>query len=326
MQDGKHSCWFCWGDSAHALLREAQICYPSVFPKAEVFGPQDDLSEGTLQNWNDPAAREQMLRVRYADFDADTSDAFVRENERAATALDTADEIVLWTAQDCPAERCMMLSLINRLQGRDVPIWLVEVSEMPLTELREPEGTIGGATAIAVMMDDKIPWYWRLFRHPLTWWYLRKRKKLARQETRAGSTVRYGLVGEMEYRAAPYFWEKRRRLTDEERWRAAEQWAQLVREDALLRAVVNGEVRSVGEDFYDEIILSCVTKTEETAAVAIGSAMAKIDAEMCSRVGDLLIYRRLRALADAGRVALVCTEPQEAGGAPYWGVSVKRTC
>ena len=100
----------------------------------------------------------------------------------------------------------MMLSLINRLQGRDVPIWLVEVSEMPLIELREPEGTIGGATAIAVMMDDKIPWYWRLFRHPLTWWYLRKRKKLARQETRAGGTVRYGLVGEMEYRAAPYFW------------------------------------------------------------------------------------------------------------------------
>ena len=106
--------------------------------------------------------------------------------------------------------------------------------------------------------------------------------------------MRYGLVGEMEYRAAPYFWEKRRRLTDEERRRAAEQWAQLVREDALLRAVVKGEVRSVGEDFYDEIILSCVTKTEETAAVAIGSAMAKIDAEMCSRVGDLLIYRRLR--------------------------------
>lgn len=100
---------------------------------------------------------------------------------------------------------------------------------------------------------------------------------------------------------APYFWEKRRRLTDEERQRAAEQWAQLVREDAMLRAVVNGEVRSVGEDFYDEIILSCVSKTEKTAAIAIGSAMAKIDAEMCSRVGDLLIYRRLRALADAGR-------------------------
>ena len=326
MQDGKHSCWFCWGDSAHALLREAQICYPSVFPKTEVFGPQDDLSEGRLQNWNDTAVREQMLRVRYAEFDADTSNAFVRENERAAAALDTADEIVLWAAQDCPAERCMMLSLINRLQGRDVPIWLVEVSEMPLTELREPEGTIGGATAIAVMMDDKIPWYWRLFRRPLTWWYLRKRKKLARQETRAGGTVRYGLVGEMEYRAAPYFWEKRRRLTDEERQRAAEQWAQLVREDALLRAVVNGEVRSVGEDFYDEIILSCVSKTEKTAAVAIGSAMAKIDAEMYSRVGDLLIYRRLRALADAGRVALVRTEPQEEGGALYWGVSVKRTC
>lgn len=60
----------------------------------------------------------------------------------------------------------------------------------------------------------------------------------------------------MEYRAAPYLWEKRRRLTDEERQCAAEQWAQLVREDALLRAVVNGEVRSVGEDFYDEIIFS----------------------------------------------------------------------
>ena len=324
MQDGKRSCWFCRGESAHALLREAQIFYPSVFPKAEVFGPQDDLSEGTLQSWNDTAAREQMLRARYADFDADTSDAFVRENERAAAALGTADEVVLWAAQDCPAERCMMLSLISRLQGRDVPIWLVEVGEMPLAELREPEGTIGGATAIAVMMDGETPWYWRLFRRPLTWLYLRKRKKLERAEARAGGTVRYGLVGEMEYRAAPYFWEKRRLLTEEERRRAAEQWAQLAREDAPLRAVVNREVRSVGADFYDEIILSCVGETEKAAAVAIGSAMAKIDAELHNRVGDLLIYRRLRALADAGQVALARTEPQEEGGAPYWGVSAKR--
>ena len=146
---------------------------------------------------------------------------------------------------------------------------------MPLTELREPEGTIGGATAIAVMMDDKIPWYWRLLRHPLTWWYLRKTQKAGASGDPRGRHVRYGLVGEIEYRAAPYFWEKRRRLTDEERRRAAEQWAQLVREDAMLRAVVNGEVRSVGEDFYDEIILSCVSKTEKTAAVAIGQRNGK---------------------------------------------------
>ena len=219
----------------------------------------------------------------------------------------------------------MMLSLISRLQGRDVPIWLIEVGEMPLAELREPENTIGGAVAIAVMMDGKTPWYWRLFRRPLMWLHLRKRKKLERAEARAGGTVRYGLVGEMEYRAAPYFWEKRRRLTEEERRRAADQWAQLVREDAPLRAVVDGEVRSVGADFYDEIILSCVGETEKEVAVAIGGAMAKIDAEMHSRIGDLLIYRRLRALADAGRIALTRTEPQKEGGAPYWGVSAKRT-
>ena len=88
---------------------------------------------------------------------------------------------------------------------------------------------------------------------------------------------------------------------------------------------MNGEVRSVSADFYDEIILSCVSENEKAAAVVIGSAMAKSDAEMRSRVGDLLICRRLRALADAGRVVLTRDEPQEEGGAPYWGVSVRRT-
>lgn len=53
--------------------------------------------------------------------------------------------------------------------------------------------------------------------------------------------------------------------------------------------------------------------------------MAKIDAELRSRVGDLLIYGRLYALADAGRIVLTRNEPQEEGGAPYWGVSVRRT-
>ena len=70
---------------------------------------------------------------------------------------------------------------------------------------------------------------------------------------------------------------------------------------------------------------------DETVAARAHAAAAQFNfyaypLTMGLMIGLTLIYRRLRALADAGRVALVRTEPQEVGGASYRGVSVKRTC
>ena len=51
-----------------------------------------------------------------------------------------------------------------------------------------------------------------------------------------------------------------RKLTADERRMYAEMWGELVIENAPLRAVVNGTVLSVSEDFYDFIIWNRLTE------------------------------------------------------------------
>lgn len=56
------------------------------------------------------------------------------------------------------------------------------------------------------------------------------------------------------------FLENERKLTTEEIRMYAEMWGELVLENAPLRAVVNGTVLSVSEDFYDFIIWNRLTE------------------------------------------------------------------
>ena len=73
--------------------------------------------------------------------------------------------------------------------------------------------------------------------------------------------------------------------------------------------MVDGKLQSVGLDFYDEVILSCVPDKEKTAANTVGNALVKIEQQMGNRVGDMLIFSRIRALGAAGRLEIVQDAP-----------------
>ena len=72
--------------------------------------------------------------------------------------------------------------------------------------------------------------------------------------------------------------------------------------------MVDGKLQSVPADFYDAAILSCVPAEESSAALTVGRAIAKLD-ETGNRVGDMLIFSRIRALAQAGQIVIVHDAP-----------------
>ena len=89
-------------------------------------------------------------------------------------------------------------------------------------------------------------------------------------------------------------------------------WEQLVKENAPLRAVVNGRVMSVREDFYDAVLRSNIPDGDFMAAVAIGGTLIRVPG-----VSAQWLFMRLQAMADAG--ALVEVTPPK-GENPYGGV------
>ena len=71
----------------------------------------------------------------------------------------------------------------------------------------------------------------------------------------------------------------------------------LLGQNAPLRAVVNGRVMGVSEDFYDPVLRRCLTEKPQKVANVLGQALVQL-----SGVGDWLLARRLRAMAEAGAV------------------------
>ena len=62
-------------------------------------------------------------------------------------------------------------------------------------------------------------------------------------------------------------------------------------------------------NFYDEAILSRFKETEEEACMIIGRSIAHIDQRMGNRVGDMFVFSRIRALAQAGKIQIVRDAP-----------------
>ena len=61
--------------------------------------------------------------------------------------------------------------------------------------------------------------------------------------------------------------------------------------------MVNGRVMGVSEDFYDPVLRRCLTEKPQKVANVLGQALVQL-----SGVGDWLLARRLRAMAEAGTV------------------------
>lgn len=89
-------------------------------------------------------------------------------------------------------------------------------------------------------------------------------------------------------------------------------WEQLVKENAPLRAVVNGRVMSVREDFYDAVLRANIPDGDFLTAVAIGRTLLRVKG-----VSAQWLFMRLQAMADAGDLEEVAPSKDEN---PYSGV------
>lgn len=82
---------------------------------------------------------------------------------------------------------------------------------------------------------------------------------------------------------------------------AAMEWSRLREENAPLRAVINGRLHSVGEDFYDPFIRACIPDGTFRAARLIGDVIGRYQLG----IGDWWIARRIQAMENRGELVTV---------------------
>lgn len=90
-------------------------------------------------------------------------------------------------------------------------------------------------------------------------------------------------------------------LSELEQCRYSMEWGELVQDNAPLRAVINGKVTGVPEDFYDFLILKRLTKEPVREARLIGDIIG------CSRlsVSDRWYAIRINHLIDTGVIKII---------------------
>jgi len=83
----------------------------------------------------------------------------------------------------------------------------------------------------------------------------------------------------------------------------ASQWRDLMKENAPLRAVVNGRLRSVPADFYDSFIETEIARMDDAfnEAILIGNVLGRH--QLC--IGDCQIALRIEEMIRTGKLAVV---------------------
>ena len=86
----------------------------------------------------------------------------------------------------------------------------------------------------------------------------------------------------------------------------ASRWRELQQENAPLRAVVNGRVRSVGEDFYDDLIRRNLPEGRTKIANIIGDVLGRER----PGIGDVWLAERIRWMLSTGELRMVREDPE----------------
>ena len=89
----------------------------------------------------------------------------------------------------------------------------------------------------------------------------------------------------------------------------AYEWAELQKENAPLRAVINGRLQSVPENFYDDFILREIVleKNEFREANLIGRILGKYQLG----IGDGWLALRIEEMIRAGKLGIVSSAPED---------------
>ncbi|MFR3786808.1 MAG: DUF3658 domain-containing protein [Agathobaculum desmolans] len=300
--------WICFGDSAKGLLRYVRR---DLDDAAHILAIGDDYSQGDITDVTDRDARYPVLAPWRGDpeLDGDRLEEQIGRHFAALDQLDKVDEAVIWYAGGNPCEQCGLRYVVSRLQQRQIPVWVVEVGWIPVSEIAQANDRVRDTSAVGVITDSHVMnTLLRLVPQPILRRYAarveqRNLRERAAQSSRAGMAY-FSTVGETAPNILPYFYKRRRMLTETEQAILLTEWKRMQEENTPLRAMVDGKLQSVPADYYDDIILSCVPEGENVAALTVGRAIAKLD-KTGNRVGDMQIFSRIRALSTAEKLIIV---------------------
>jgi hypothetical protein len=95
-----------------------------------------------------------------------------------------------------------------------------------------------------------------------------------------------------------------RAVSDIEKHRQSDRWNELKAENAPLRALVNGKLISVPEDFYDHILIRSIPDGEFVMARLIGTVLGKYDLGVgdgwyALRIKKMIAENKLEIVSDA---------------------------
>ncbi|MDY3984571.1 DUF3658 domain-containing protein [Dysosmobacter sp.] len=126
------------------------------------------------------------------------------------------------------------------------------------------------------------------------------------QERADGTLVRYQGWGEVAPEEFGRFLPMEQELSPMVLRMLAFRWKELKMENAPHRAVVNGRVRSVGEDFYDDCIRRALPAGRKKIAQVIGDILGRER----PGIGDAWLADRVRVLVDAGEYRIAEEDPE----------------
>lgn len=316
--------WVCFGDSAKGCLAMARKALDPSLDVEQILALSDDYAQGDIRDVTDRAARADILVPWRGDpeLDGKWQADYQAQHWKALEQLDEVDEAVIWYASGNALEQCGLRYVVSRLYQKHIPVWVVEVDWMPVQELSKSTPIDRKAGALGIITDSRVMnavlrWMpqFLLRRYAAR---LERRSREARQKASPREGMMYfSTVGETAPNVLPYFYKRRRQLTETEQAALLTEWTRMQEKNSPLRAMVNGKVQSVLADFYDETILSCVPEEESHAALTIGRAIAKLD-KTGNRVSDMLIFSRIRALGAAGRLEIL------QDGATYRDMTIRK--
>ena len=321
--------WICFGDSARGLLRQARHDIAPGMTADHILALLDNYSEGYITDVTNRAAREAILTPWRGDPEPDGSwmDELVERHYETLARLDEVDEAVIWYSKGNALEQCGLRYVVSRLYEKHIPMWVAEVNTMPASEIKrinEQTKARHHTGATGVITDSRaLNFLLRFAPQALLRWYAARVERRLQKEWTTGGTARFSTVNEVSPNLIPHFYKQRRQLTETEQGQLLSGWKRLQEENAPLRAMVDGRVQSVPADFYDETILSGLEAGAQPAALLIGRAIAAID-EQGNRVGDMLVFSRIRALAQAGQIEIACDAPDNRGYRDYRNMTIRK--
>lgn len=132
--------------------------------------------------------------------------------------------------------------------------------------------------------------------------------RLPRVVVNGNEAVSYSMWGQVEPDKFPRFLKRERRLSEVEIRVYAHCWSGLKRENAPLRAIVNGAVISAPASFYDFLILKYLGDYEPIKEAFL---LGKILGENPLGVGDWWYERRIDKFIAEDRIKIVENSPQK---------------